>query len=271
MDGEDNMKREAEKYKYQRGYTTKLIVFFIACVSLTLSGCAKKKATSTTDNLNFQVKPTELEAIATGELIKRLTDVCDFGTGFHPTAWADAFIAVDDSAQFEGGIIGSEEPKVSMVMRELVRRGTKALPELINNLSNAAETKVTVKHESNFGGMWHSNEYDPRNEESILIASEPNQKHISEYTLKVGDLCLVAIGQIVNRNLFALRYQPTECLIINSPVQMPSLMEEVKKDWSGLTDEQFKQSLQEDLKSNNPWRLKGAAKRLKFYYNITVR
>ncbi len=64
-----------------------------------------------------------------------------------------------------------------------------------------------------------------------------------EYTLKVGDLCFVAIGQIVGRNLVALRYRPTACLVINSPVETPILARRVREDWGGLTAEAHRESL----------------------------
>jgi len=41
------------------------------------------------------------------------------------------------------------------------------------------------------------------------------------YTVKVGDVCYAIIGQIVNRSLMAVRYQPSAGLVINSPIEMP--------------------------------------------------
>jgi hypothetical protein len=216
-------------------------------------------------------KITKIEELTTDELIQKLTEVSDFGVGFHPTAWASGFIAVEDEAESKGGIIGSPKPKVSPIMRELVRRGTESLPELINRLSDSRETKIKINHDSFFMAMWYSNEYEPRygKSEPDINSIINNERYTKEYTIKVGDLCYVAIGQIVNRNLNAIRYQPSACLVINSPVESPILTESVKKDWLELTPEQHKGSLLEDLKCY--WdtdRISGAAKRLEFYYNI---
>jgi hypothetical protein len=38
------------------------------------------------------------------------------------------------------------------------------------------------------------------------------------YTIKVGDVCYVLIGQIVNRRLWALEYVPTLIVVVTSPV-----------------------------------------------------
>jgi hypothetical protein len=76
----------------------------------------------------------------------------------------------------------------------------------------------------------------------------------------------VAIGEIVNRHLSAVRSQPTGCLVINSPVQTPTLAAAVKKDWTGLTVEQHKQSLSQDALSIYPSATSAALSRLLFYY-----
>src|SRR5262249_9134859 len=52
------------------------------------------------------------------------------------------------------------------------------------------------------------------------------------YPLKVGDVCFVAIGQIVGRPYRAVRYQPTAIININSPVESKELRERVRALWS---------------------------------------
>jgi hypothetical protein len=86
------------------------------------------------------------------------------------------------------------------------------------------------------------------------------------YTVRVGDLCYVAIGQIVNRNLSALRYQPSACLIINSPVATPSLAGSVRKDWGSSNAVQHKQSLIRDASAPTDDADPGALVRLWLYY-----
>lgn len=88
-----------------------------------------------------------------------------------------------------------------------------------------------------------------------------------DYTIKVGDVCYVLIGQIVNRNLAVLRYQPTLGLVVNSPIESPVLAQFVKTDWSGLTTDVHKTSLIADMRSGNDlWEFGPASERLRFYY-----
>jgi len=55
------------------------------------------------------------------------------------------------------------------------------------------------------------------------------------YTVKVGDVCYGLIGQIVNRYLIPVRYQPSGILVVNSPLKMPELIKRVKDDWENVT------------------------------------
>src|SRR5262249_10867554 len=51
-------------------------------------------------------------------------------------------------------------------------------------------------------------------------------------TVKVGDVCMVAIGQIVGRPYRCVRYQPTAIIIINSPIEDADLPDELRAIWS---------------------------------------
>jgi hypothetical protein len=51
-------------------------------------------------------------------------------------------------------------------------------------------------------------------------------------TLKVGDVCFVAVGQIVGRPYRAVHYQPTAIVIMNSPVESRELRQRVRAIWS---------------------------------------
>jgi hypothetical protein len=85
--------------------------------------------------------------------------------------------------------------------------------------------------------------------------------------VKIGDVCYALIGQIVNRNLCPVRYQPTAGLVINSPIEAPALIERVEKDWGGLDVTAHKASLIADAQSGDHVRAFGPALvRLRFYY-----
>ena len=151
----------------------------------------------------------------TVRLIDRLAEVGEEGIGFHTTAWAVGFIAVDEEPKFAGGIIGSSKPVVSPIMRALVRRGVAALPDLIDHLSDRRETKIRARAM----GMWLCTEYDARDAAPRIYSAGPLKRGsldlgrdnaVSSYTARVGDLCFVAIGAgSPTRNLRAIRYQPS--------------------------------------------------------------
>ncbi len=87
-----------------------------------------------------------------------------------------------------------------------------------------------------------------------------------DYAIRVGDLCFVLIGQIVNRQLNVVRYQPSACLVVNSPVETPALAVAVRNDWAGLTEEQHRESLIQDAAHDSSYAAASALARLCFYY-----
>jgi hypothetical protein len=230
-----------------------------------------------------QSKPkhnSDLSKLKVPELIDKLQEESSEGTGFHSSAWASGFMAIDEEPQFHGGILGSQKPTTSPVMRELVRRGVAALPDLLEHLSDQRASRVTITHEFGFGAVWHSDEYYPRYgdpakqppgvntglEKAIHAALDKGVRGSEKYVIRVGDLCYVAVGQIVNRSLSAVRYQPTACIVLNSPVETPALAAAARRDWSGLTLEQHRQSLALDALDKYPYASAEAVKRLLFYY-----
>jgi hypothetical protein len=92
---------------------------------------------------------------------------------------------------------------------------------------------------------------------------------MKRYTVTVGDVCFVITGMICNRPYQAVRYQPTTCVLITSPVRSSDIAEAVRGIWSA-SDPRAKLlgSLREDLASTNTPDLlqPGAAMRLLYYY-----
>jgi hypothetical protein len=83
----------------------------------------------------------------------------------------------------------------------------------------------------------------------------------------VGDVCYALIGQIVNRNLLPIRYQPSAGLVVNSPIEAPILIEEVKRDWADVDAKEHMASLLADARAGNDlWEYEPALRRLRFYY-----
>jgi hypothetical protein len=80
-------------------------------------------------------------------------------------------------------------------------------------------------------------------------------------------LRILLIGQIVNRSLLAVRYQPSGILIVNSPIEAPILVDRIKEDWGDLDAAGHEASLLSDIregKNQSDWT--DALARLHFYY-----
>jgi hypothetical protein len=218
------------------------------------------------------------------QLINQLRHVHTFAPGLHPNAGAYGFLAVDDNFGFGGGVLGSLRPVADPAMREFVRRGAAALPTLISNLNNATPTELTIRDSSMapadgdppsipviFTAGEFIDYYDPK------IPLPPGQDLPTHripvtrrlYTVKVGDVCFVLIGQIVNRNLNALRYRPSGIVLIDSPIVQPALIDLVKADWQDADAATLRDSLIDDARTpaspNNP-RSNDALVRLRFYF-----
>ncbi len=210
-------------------------------------------------------------------LIDELTGVGSPTPGVDGMAWYSAFLADGAAPKFQGGVLGTPTPAVPPQMRELVRRGLAALPVLIRHLGDNRPTKLVVGGLLPEGGFYmfqyFSDEYDPR-----VRAADPRKPRSGasdrvfvgsfsgRYTVKVGDLCYVLVGQIVNRRLVAVRYQPSSGLVINSPLEAPDLIDRVEKDWSGLEAQGHKASLLADIQDDDAPRSRAALIRLRFYY-----
>jgi hypothetical protein len=135
----------------------------------------------------------------------------------------------------------------------------------MSRVTDDRKTRLVVAHERGFGGNWFGDEYDPRNGPRQSTLDDLENHFVGSYTVRVGDLCYVIIGQIVNRELHAVRYQPSFCVVVNSPVEHPELAETVRKDWEGLTREEHRQMLIEESRGRS-WREESALIRLRFYY-----
>ncbi len=91
------------------------------------------------------------------------------------------------------------------------------------------------------------------------------------HALTIGDLCFVALGQIVNRRFAATRYQPSGGLIVSSPTYSEALRKVAIADWAGLKEERHKRLLTDDFTTpDHVGRRIGAYLRLSFYYPDTV-
>ena len=220
--------------------------------------------------------------VSVQQLVDALVDVNAQTVGLHSTLLVSAFIAEDSPDKLEGGVFGSAAPKRFSQMVELVRRGVGSLPLLIEHLDDNRPSKLIVGSSHFFTFEYFSDEYDPRirpagqagattlsryGDRLEEFKAEENRSFQGEYTVRVGDVCYALIGQIVNRNLLAVRYQPSAILVVNSPIETPALIAAVKRDWGGISSSELMTSLLTDARSSDNLRLYAPAlQRLRFYY-----
>lgn len=197
-----------------------------------------------------------------------------FDTGLSPTYSGLDFPPVD--GQLEWGVATLSEHAVHRrndALRRLVATGPQALPGLLAHLDDKRETKLKVEHKTGFGGMWYATEVPaPRPNKREVAAlkidglnkeSDGMPESIASHAVTVGDVCFVIIGMIVNRPYNAVRYQPTACIVINSPTTSPAIAKALRTMWGERpTANDLKAWLDEDFAAG----FHGAATRLLYYF-----
>lgn len=207
-------------------------------------------------------------------LISKLQATKDGDVGYMATMSGSKFSALEEEGQSGAMLLGQKGPAASAPLRDLVKKGAAAVPYLIAHLNDTGKTQMTIKHNMGMGGMFFEDEYDFNRRTRKAVPENVNRSFGSErngtpneHTLTVGDLCFVALGQIVNRSFNAVRYQPTACIMINSPTSSDTLLKVIKEEWGTLTPEQHKQSLIRDfVEPDYEARREGASLRLGYYY-----
>jgi hypothetical protein len=180
------------------------------------------------------------------------------------------FLPEAGSAEVHTLVLGSQAPTNSAILESLVRRGVAAVPSLLKHLDDARKTRISPVS----GMMWMSfaDEYDYNHRLRKEAPAGVNRQTFGEdgprsHTITVGDLCFVALGQIVNRNFSATRYQPTGGLVVNSPTYSPRLCAVVRADFESLTEKRHRDLLVQDiLAPDSEQRRNEACRRLAFYY-----
>jgi HEAT repeat protein len=228
------------------------------------------------DNLQASPAPAETERIR--KLIAALAAIDAPDVGFSPTMAGSAFAPVASWQHFDTFTVTHHGLRRNAAFTSLVQLGPTALPLLLEALDDKTPTKLVIAHEGGMGSMWLGHEIsgNPLNvQETRLLADVTGtaQDWLSQrrdpgpYTVKVGDICFVAIGQITNRAYMAVRYQPTGCIVVNSPVEDKELAAEVRAIW-GQSGHRRKllDSLLVDFRVPDFGFEAGAAVRLAYYF-----
>jgi len=218
----------------------------------------------TSITLTAAAQTNDCSKLSTEQLVDSLVQIDAATGGIVPTVSLSSFIVEDNLLCLFDDFVGSPAPKIFPPMRELVKRGITALPVLIKHLTDDRATKLTI--DKRFIFQYMSDEYDPKDRAG-------RGKHMEKwftgaYTVKVGDVCYALIAQIVNRKLYSVRGQPTCGLVINSPIETPSLVEAVKKDWGAADQKMHRESLVHDVRyrTDGNWFFEPTLTRLRYYY-----
>jgi hypothetical protein len=185
--------------------------------------------------------PAERERIKS--LIDDLVKITQPDAGLSATLSGDAFAPLPQlPRKGRAFLLTNHNLGTSEAFTELVKLGPRALPQLLEAITDARPTGLKIVHDNIDGGMWFGQEMwgNPANERKHKLFGDvrvgapggfPNET-LSEYAVKVGDVCFVIVGQIVGRSYSAVRYQPTACIVVNSPVHDPKLAEQARTIWA---------------------------------------
>jgi hypothetical protein len=139
-----------------------------------------------------------------------------------------------------------------------------------NPRANVAERQLLNKARREFVEWMQKGEADISDRGSPpLLDNGISGWRTRQYTVTVGDVCYVIIGQITNRTYSAVQYQPTACLYIHSPTHDPQIADDLRSVWtSDVPEEMLYASLLADFEDSGEGSdsKPGAALRLGYYY-----
>lgn len=180
---------------------------------------------------------TAVQAKQIRALIARLASIDKPYLGLAGSLEGSAFAPIDGQESSGAFLLTNHKMGVSESLKTLVALGPAAIPFLLDALDNPTPTKLTIKAFSD-GAMQYDTElsFNPVNSAERVVPRTtkvpwPDGKPILSHTVTVGDVCFVILGQIVGREYEAVRYQPTACIVVNSPVQNRQLCAAVRAIW----------------------------------------
>lgn len=223
-----------------------LLALAVLCAQAAAPGSVAPEKPRLADSKRYRATAEETARIA--KCIEQLSDVEQPDIGFAPLMNGGGFLPVPEMRAFQGGILmQSHGLSTSPAAEGLVRLGPKAIPALLAALSDATPTKYTFDRVqkdilSGMGASWFGHEIPTsaksereqaaRASHPAVFAETDSSAHLTRYTFARGDMAFVALGQIVNRSYVAMRYQPTACQVINSPVHDPEMAVVLRQIWT---------------------------------------
>jgi len=204
-----------------------------------------------------------VSALSNEELISRLQDA-ELATGGQSRNPGQAPRLLPFGARVNIGPREYPIPVDAPDMAELVRRGAGALPALLDHLSDPRPTGIVFAVAPRVGTgrtVVSGDDYDyrypagNRQPAGVNTKGRPLLSGDGTYCVKVGDLCYVAVGEIVDRKLYVVDWYGgggawprgagigAKISAIDSPVERPALAAAARTDWGGLTEKDHEQSL----------------------------
>jgi hypothetical protein len=183
---------------------------------------------------------TATEAVEIKRLIAGLAKIEKPDFGLSGTMSGENFLPLEGMSHPDAFVFTNHNLQTSPELKKLVELGPRALPFLLAALDDQTPTRLTMEYGGIFGAMWFDNELrgNPNNSLEMKVLHDRkkrpkfgSEEHVTKYVVKVGDVCLVAIGQIVGRSYEAVRYQPTACIVLNSPTHDAELCRQVRAIW----------------------------------------
>ena len=159
-------------------------------------------------------------------------------------------------------------------MMALISAGVDVVPVLLKHLTDSREVTTVRTPAAMYGEVRidydsYSSGQHPVDFQQLRQARNRNGTGMSlvrPHRITVGDLCFVALGQIVNRDFNAVSYED-DYLYICSTSRDSKFAEVVRTQWNSLTTESHRQSLRSDFESADSYmRRAGAYQRLSLYY-----
>jgi hypothetical protein len=175
------------------------------------------------------------------QLIKKLSEIDSPDLGLSSTSSGSAFAPIA-SANSTGVFLFTDHAlKQNPALLKLVELGPKALPHLLEALTDQTPTNLTINNSFEMGAMRLDHEigWNPMNPGEAKVfhsvtgyfSREDPGEHIQTYRVRIGDVCFVIIGQITNRRYSAVLYHPTARIVVNSTTKDNKLATEVRSIW----------------------------------------
>jgi HEAT repeat protein len=171
-------------------------------------------------------------------LIARLAAVDRPDVGLSATLNGRAFAPLPGRERMNSGLLTNHRLATNDAFRELVEMGPTALPSLLAALDDRTPTRLRIRvSPMGFAGFGQDVPRSPFNlaEKRATVVKpidDEEDERNDPYVVTAGDVCFVAIGQIVGRPYQAVEYIPSGIVSICSPTASKTLRDRVRATWA---------------------------------------